>query len=343
MGNTASLDEEAPDLAGTSPRVSERGFEPKARTLLGDIEPQALGPTMMHEHVFWDFDPRWRERSIDFSKQELEALAAAGARTILDVAPHPYRIPEWYQVLARQVNINIIISTGFYLEKRNTPEIRDLSEREMVDRFQDELTQRIGTSNLRAGVIKVASEKKDLTNWEEKVLHAAAYVQRTLGVPICTHAIEGARTQFRELVEAGADPEKIYLSHTEQESGWEGRSVDEQIEYLLEITRRGGSLFFSNFGWEFLSQEKNIKRLMLELCEKGYRNRLLIGSDANYKVDAEGNTWWEEQKNHPELPLKNFAYTYTYNIPLLKKWGFSDGDLNTFLVQNPRQLLNWVK
>ena len=36
----------------------------------------------------------------------------------MDVAPHPYRIPEWYLALAPQVDINIIVSTGFYLERR---------------------------------------------------------------------------------------------------------------------------------------------------------------------------------------------------------------------------------
>jgi phosphotriesterase-related protein len=306
--------------------------------VLGDIEPAALGPTMVHEHVFWEFNPKCRERSIAFSRRELEALRAAGARTIVDVAPHPYRLPEWYQALARQVGLHIILSTGFYLEARTTPEIRQLSEGEMAERFEGEITQGIGTSDLKAGVIKVACERADLTPWEQRVLRAAARVQRDLGVPICTHAIQGAHAQFRTLLEAGADPARIYLSHTEQEIGWEGRGVKEQIEYLVEITRQGGSLFFSSFGWEFLAEEANLRRLLLELCGRGFRDRLLVGSDANYKVDEEGNAWWEEQKNHPDLPLKTFAYTYTFILPCLRRWGFSQEDLDVFVVRNPGRL-----
>ena len=331
------------DMETGKPSSGENRQETKVRSVLGDIELDELGPTMIHEHVFWDFDPQWRENCIDFSRKELAALSAAGARTIVDVAPHPYRIPEWYLALAPRVDINIIVSTGFYLEKRTTPEIRDFSEGQMAAWFRRELTQGIGNSSLRAGVIKVAGESTQLTPWEQKVMRAAAGVQREMGVPICTHAIAGGQAQFRALVAAGADPESIYISHAEQESGWDGRSVDQQITYLLEITRQGGSLYFSNFGWEFLTQEKNIKRLMLELCEKGFQNRLLLSADANYKVDEAGNAWWEEQKDHPDLPLKNFAYTYTFTVPLMKKWGLTDTDLDIFLVQNPKKMFSTAK
>ena len=72
---------------------------------------------------------------------------------------------------------------------------------------------------------------------------------------------------------------------------------------------------------------------MLGLCEAGYRRRLLFSADANYKWDESGNFWWEEQRNHPALPAKNFAYTFTYTIPLLKSWGFTEADLHVCLVR----------
>jgi predicted metal-dependent phosphotriesterase family hydrolase len=37
----------------------------------GPVPLGELGQTMMHEHVFWDFSPRWRERSLAFARQEL--------------------------------------------------------------------------------------------------------------------------------------------------------------------------------------------------------------------------------------------------------------------------------
>ena len=127
----------------------------------------------MHEHVFWDYDARWREACIDFSRQELEKLSQAGGRTVVDVAPHPYRIPEWYLALAPQVDIRIIVSTGFYLERRTPLKFHAYTESQMVERFLAELTEGIQGSNLKAGVIKVAGECAHLTAWEERVLRAA--------------------------------------------------------------------------------------------------------------------------------------------------------------------------
>ena len=114
--------------------------------------------------------------------------------------------------------------------------------------------------------------------------------QRETGVPICAHAIEGGLEQLNVLSEAGADPQRIYICHAETESGWEGRPVSRQIDYLLAIAQEGGSLYFSNFGWEFLSQSENLKRLMLGICEKGFQHRLLFSADANYKVDEAGTS-----------------------------------------------------
>jgi len=313
------------------------------RTILGDIPLEQLNCAMLHEHVFWDYDPRWRGVCLDFSRQELYKLISAGGRAIVDVAPHPYRIPEWYLSLAAQVDIHIIVSAGFYLERRTPPEFHAYTESQMVDRLLKELTEGIQGSPLKAGVIKVAAESARFTSWEQRVLRAAARVQRETGVPICSHAIEGGVEQFEALCEAGADPERIYICHAETESGWEGRSVSQQIDYLQQITCRGGSLYFSNFGWEFLSQTENLKRLMLTLCAQGFQGRLLFSSDANYKVDETGNTWWEEQCNHPRLPAKNFAYTFTYIVPLLQRWGFTPADLQQFLVINPRAMFNTAR
>ena len=317
--------------------------KPKVRTVLGDIDMDNMGITLIHEHVFWDFEPLWQDRSIAFSKAELQAAAVFGARTIVDVAPHPYRYPQWYLDLAPQTDVNIIVSTGFYLEKRVSPRIHSMSENDMIVHFRHEIITGIRNSSLKAGVIKVAGAGPQLTPWEQKVMCAAAHVNRELGVPVCTHAIEGALAQFYTLLAAGADPQRIYLSHTEQEIGWEGRSVEGQISYLLEIVRQGGSLYFSTFGWEFLSQGENLKHLILTLCEKGFQSHLLISADANYKVDQDGNTWWEEQKDHPELPQKNYSHTFTYTLPLLKSWGFSDMDIKGFLVDNPGAMFSTAR
>jgi phosphotriesterase-related protein len=315
------------------------------QTVLGTIDLNDLDETMMHEHVFfgnWG-DERWREPSIAFARRELEKLVACGARTLVDVGPHPARAMSWYTELAPQIDLNILLSTGFYLERRTPETLRTQDEAAYVARFQRELIDGIGDSGIRAALIKVAANKAQLTPWEVKVYRAAAHVQRETGVPICTHACEGAREQFDLLVQAGADPERIYLSHVEAEFGWEGRTLKEQARYLEAIARQGGSLFFNNFGFEFDTPHEDLMYLMHTLCDKRYAQRVLFGVDANYAFDQHGQIWWEAERAHPEAGARTYAYTYTDAIPLLRRWGFTDEDLHIFLIKNPRRMFSTTR
>jgi len=312
------------------------------QTLCGPVALDALGETMMHEHVFfanWGEESK-RARSIAYAREELGKLAACGAHTLVDVGPAPARNMSWYVELAPQVDLNIILSTGFYLESATPPEMRQWDEERYIERFTGELREGIGGAAIRAALIKVAANKAYLSPWEIKVFRAAARVQRETGVPICTHACEGARSQFDLLVGAGADPERIYMSHVEAEFGWEGRSLREQARYLEDIAREGGSFFFNNFQFEFDTPHEDLMYLIHTLCDKGHANRVLFGMDTNFQVDDDGKVWLEAQKEHPETAARTYSYTYTGAIPLMRRWGFTEEHFRIFLVDNPRRMFS---
>jgi phosphotriesterase-related protein len=313
------------------------------QTVKGPIDINTMGDTMMHEHVFFQHDKHLREKSINFSLEKLQNLVKVGGRTLVDVGPDPRRNIDWYEEINEKVNLNIIVSTGLYLQRKTPQEFHQMRLVDMQERFLKELTEGIGDSRIRAGVIKVAGDKAQLTPWEIRVMQAAAYVQKETGVPICTHACEGARSQFEVLVHAGADPERTYYSHVEAKFGWEGRSLRQELEYLLGIVREGGSLFFNNFTFEFDTPHEDTMYLMHTICDKGYANRVLFGIDMNYTIDEDGTIWLEAQKAHPEVIVREFAYTYTGAIPLMRKWGFTDEDFKTFLVDNPKRMFSTTR
>jgi phosphotriesterase-related protein len=313
------------------------------QTVRGPINLDQLGETMMHEHIFSDHREDWRGQNMTVAVRELQELIDAGGQTIVDVGPNPLRHMDWYAELAPQVKLNIIVTTGFYLEARTPEALRGLSEDEYVERFTRELTEGIAGSGLRAGVIKVAGNKAQLTPWEIKVMRAAARVQRETGVPICTHACEGARSQFDVLTGAGADPERIYMSHVEAEFGWEGRSLKEEAKYLEAIAQEGGSLYFNNFCFEFDTPHEDLMYLIHYLCDQGYEKRVLFGIDANFRFDENGSIYWEAQREHPETAVRDYAYTYTGAIPLMRRWGFGDEHFHTFLEENPKQMFSTTR
>jgi phosphotriesterase-related protein len=319
---------------------------PSIQTVRGPVELEQLGQTMMHEHVFfWNWDEEHKRlSSITYAVTELGKLETQGANTLVDVGPIPRRKMSWYQELAPQVNLNIILSTGFYLlgVSGMTPEAEfgDMFEEEMVDRFMQELTEGIGVSGIRAGLVKAASNKALLTDWEERVMRAAGRVQNQTGVPVCLHSCEGARSQFDVLVGVGADPERLYFSHIEAEFGWEGRNLREEAKYLEAICKEGGSLFFNNYLFEFDTPHEDMMYLMHYLLDKGHLNRLLFGMDVNFNLADDGKIWAEAEKEHPIAAGRTWEAIYTGWIPLLRHWGFTQSDIHRMLVENPKAMFS---
>jgi len=323
---------------------------PEIQTVLGPIGLDELGQTMMHEHVFfWNWgEENKRAASVAYARQELGKLAACGARTLVDVGPLPERDVAWYRELAPQVGLHIVLSTGFYLESRTPGPFRAYDEGQCVERFRRELREGIGATGgadagVRAGLVKAASNKAELTAWERTVLRAAARVQRETGVPVCLHSCEGARSQFDLLVEAGADPERLYFSHVEAEFGWEGRTLKEQARYLESICREGGSLFFNNYLFEFDTPHEDMMYLMHALADRGYLRRLLFGMDVNFEVADDGRIWMEAEREHPQTRERTWEAIYTGFIPLLVRWGFTGAEVQTMLVGNPRAMFSTTR
>lgn len=314
----------------------------KIQTLRGPIDLDQLGQTMMHEHVFFRSYPQERHDEIlTFARHELQELVDVGGQTLVDVGPLPGRRMEWYAEIGPQIDLNIILPSGFYVEQRTPEELRAQSEDAYVERFTKELVEGIGDSGIRAGVIKVAGNKAALTPWELKVMRAGARVQRETGVPICTHACEGARSQFDALTKAGADPERLYFSHVDAEFGWEGRTLREEALHLVEIAREGGSLYFNNFALERDTPPEDLMYLIHVLCDKGFAHRVLFGIDANfYWHEEDRRIYWEDERTDPETAVRDYAYTFTGALPLMRRWGFTDEDFHIFLVDNPRRMFS---
>jgi phosphotriesterase-related protein len=313
------------------------------QSMKGSIAQEELGETMMHEHVFSDWRPELREKCIDYSRQELQKLQYEGADTVVDVGPWPERKIDYFQELAPQLDMNIIMSTGFYLQRRTPKEYYSWSSEQFEDHFTRELYEGIQGSAVRAALIKVAGDKAVLSDWEKSIMTAAGKVQAKTGVPICTHACEGARSQFDHLTKAGADPQRIYMCHIEAEFGWEGRNLQEEAKYLEAICREGGSLYFNNFEFQFDTPHEDMMYLMHYLCDKGYAHRVLFGMDSNFRFDENENPYWEAEREHPEAGVRSYAYTYTGAIPLMRRWGFTDLHFHTFLVENPRRLFSTTR
>ena len=304
-------------------------------TVKGPVDSQDLGMTLIHEHVLFQFDDSRRKQTIDFAVGLLEDAAAKGVKTVVDLTP--VRRIDWFMEIADRVDVNIVACTGYYVNRMTPPPLAAFSEAQMVDRMVRELTMGIDTTDVRAGIIKVAGVDPELTEWEKQVFRAAAAAQRQTGACIATHAIAGSRAQADVILRAGGDLNKVFFSHVEAEFGWEGRSLQEEARYLEGITRDGGSLLFNNFGFEFDTPWPDLVYLLKYLCDAGYQDKILMSMDCNWTWNAADEIEFEAAAEHPDTARRTFAYMVTDVIPALLESGFSGEDIQTFLVDNPRR------
>ena len=175
-------------------------------TVQGPMPAEEMGTTLVHEHFTFAYPGWFADASIapeDFEaalKINIDVIKTAqkyGIKTIIDATPNDTggRNPELYKALAKKTGLNIICSTGLYWEGEGSPVYwtkriglgTDIAKM-MSELFIKEITQGIGKTGVKAGVIKVGTSPQ-MTSYEEAVHKAAVIAQKSTGVPIITHTV----------------------------------------------------------------------------------------------------------------------------------------------------------
>ena len=316
-------------------------------SVLGPIAPDKLGITLPHEHFTFAYPGWFADATMapeDFKaafKTNLGVIKTAqkyGIKTIIDATPNDTggRNPLLYKALARKTGINIICSTGLYTEHEGSPAYwmtkaiwgMDLTKM-MSELFIKEITQGIGKTGVRAGVIKVGTASPKMTAYETSVHQAAVIAQKATGVPIITHTDgpSGGVEQADLLIAEGANPKKIMIGHV---------SNSKDIEYHKAILAKGVYIAFDRIGLDIITPfDVNLKNVA-ELCKQGYANQIMLSHDTV-------NVWLGRPTVLPEKFLPAFAnwridHISKDFIPALKAQGVTDEQIKTMMVENPKNL-----
>lgn len=373
------VDEQTRGGAGASTEVIQ--------TVKGPIDPSELGPTTMHEHILTSDADVLRERvlavrpnhpddildaptalehrgrlDLDFVAQranlrfnddelvagELEDLASAGCRSVLEVSPIGVRVaPERIAAAAEKAGIHVVLSTGLYVADTWPEEYRDWSVEQLTELFERELREGIGDSGIKPGHIKCAVG--DLGAGEERALLAAAEVAGRTGAAITVHpgmygiSADGRRIA-RILLDAGVDPTRLVIAHGDAfivEGDLRRRLGDPSslrlsLDYHRELLDQGVNISFDCFGhrWALPAlgfvMENDWERLaaVCALVREGYGDRLLLGTDVFSPMLTR------------RLGGFGYAHLWATMIPLLRELGgVSDWDIRQMTVESPRRLL----
>src|SRR5439155_20126419 len=141
--------------------------------------------------------------------------------------------------------------------------------------FLRDTTRGIGTSGVKAAIIKCATDTEGVTPVIENILRASARAQKATGVPISTHTWAAGRvgeTQQAIFAQEGVDLSRVIIGHS-------GDSDD--LKYLRGLMERGSTIGMDRFGLEnYLPTEKRVE-VLAPLCAEGYAGKMVLSHDAN--------------------------------------------------------------
>ena len=308
---------------------------PHVQTVLGPIEPAALGFTLPHEHTqiaLWHIENRWdywqltRDEPVILT--ELERYRGSGGRSLVDLTlPGVGRDPAWLRGLAEKSGLNIVMGCGWYRSAYYPPEARidRRSVADLADELIREVAEGVGGSGVRPGIIgEIGTDKPWLSPAEERVHRAAARAARVTGLAITTHAVMSSvgLAQLTVFDEERADLSRAIVGHADS---------NPVLDYYLEIIGRGANLEFDFLGMQFTPTERHgegrIVELLCELLSRGHADHILLSQDVcdDSQLSAhEGN---------------GYAYLADRFLPRLRAAGVSNTEIETMTVSNPGRLL----
>jgi phosphotriesterase-related protein len=336
--NEKKGEEAATPTSATRPRPTISG--PAVETMSGPISTADLGFTLMHEHIFsrsegveYNFPFVWDQQAeLDKAVEMLTALKTKGVSTILDATALglgrdvPLLLP-----VVEEAGIQVIGATGIYTYNEIPYYFQGRSVDRMADVFVHDITQGIQGTDVKAGVLKCATDEPGVTPGVEKVLRAAARAHLRTGVPITTHthaATQRGLEQQDIFASEGVDLRRVIIGHS-------GDSED--LDYLTKLLDRGSYIGMDRFGLEvILSTEKRVA-VIAKLCQMGYAERMVLSHDAMVYFD-----WYEPEVAKAFGPNWNYFHIVDNVIPALLEAGVSQQQIDVMTRENPRRIFENV-
>ncbi|MFC8263439.1 phosphotriesterase [Streptomyces sp. NPDC057291] len=246
------------------------------RTVLGDIPAGELGVCDAHDHLFLR-SPVLPGQELDDPGRATERLRdfrGLGGRSVVQWTPYGMgRRADTLAALARSTGTHVVAATGLHQAAHYTPELLDRVRDGLADLFVAELTAGIGTTGVRAGLIKVAGAFHAVDDHARLTMTAAADAHGRTGAPIAVHLELGTGAlDVLDLLcgELGVAPQHVVLGHL-------GRSPDGFTQ--REAARAGAFLAFDGPSRANHATDWRLPEELAALADAGLGGQLLLGGD----------------------------------------------------------------
>jgi phosphotriesterase-related protein len=265
---------------------------------------------------------------------KVEELKGAGFKTLLDPCPNDIgRDVNLIAEVASRTGFNIVFATGLYHHHLGGSPYWSMkfaydpdAEKKLADLFIKELTQGVGDTGIKAGVVKLATAMPPFTDYEKLIFRAGAKAALATGAPITTHtdAVLGDE-QLDYLKSLGVPAHKIVIGHS---------CGSGDHAYHRRIVDGGAYIGFDRFGLEIIRPDAERVESLVKLLKTGAKNQVVISHDS---------VWCWKGNMLPrallqEMETGHMSMRFTRVIaPKLREAGVSQADIDSMLTENPRR------
>jgi phosphotriesterase-related protein len=314
----------------------------QVQTVLGAVDADELGFTLSHEHIVcgspgvvqaWPALFGGREALLARAHDILVRVREDGVRTMVDATTFDLgREVDLLVEASRASGVHVVAASGMWLAP--SPAIQVRTTQQLAEWFTADVEVGLDGTDVRAGIIKVASET-ELTPMEERILEAAARAHAATGVPILTHSLARVRMgeqQAAVLERFGVDPGRVVIGHTDDAT---------DIDYPVGLLDRGYLVGFDRLPNgrlpEYGTQTVEARMDMLAaLAARGYADRVVLSHDDPIWAGVLSD---DDQRRHIESNPDVISFIPRTILPGLRERGVSEADIEAMTVRAPRRWL----
>lgn len=343
---------------------------PKIVTVNGEIDPDDLGFTLSHEHIYNDIRFYWRGETEDVTLNSLfrELMSLAnhaeaqyypwhfldnlvfddveeriseiggfvkyGGNSIVDVTPTNKmgRNPIQLRYASRAAGANVVMSSGLYAAASCTEEQKSWNADEVAGFIEGEFADGVGDTGIKPGVIKIAINYMD-NEIEVEHLRGAGKAQSRIGAALYVHPViwEKRDLEILDILESeGVDPRKVVFCHQD--------FTGQFPEYHDAVVKRGAYIEIDTFGCESVAKwDEDVWFLSDQQKIDIVKKQIEMGNVGNLLISG-------------DLCLKIFFKRYggwgyehipKHIVPRMRKNGISNESIHQITVENPKRLLSF--
>ncbi len=350
-------------------------------TVRGPIEPERVGVTLMHEHLFLTTNKTyapvgdtpatdWRLWEQDVTMDRLDLVRARkpirdnwfvadeqtavdealefrylGGSTFVEVTSIGLRRdPLGMARVSYATGLNVVMGTGWYMKLYHPDNMDELTVEGMTDEIVRDITVGVGDTGIRSGIIgEVGIEGAPITENEVKSIRAAGRASRATGAPITFHR-------------GGQGWEKLAVIDMLREEGADtsrvvfghSDSLATDMDLMLEMLGHGVYIQFDLLGrvavpLRYAPDGDDLRSFMTSAGAAAVADAIPRLIDAGY-IDR----LLLSQDACTKMQMKpyggtGFSFISERFLPELRSRGISEDHIQTMMVENPKRVLTFVE